>query len=576
MSSIARSTPARLTAPATKKLPRLALLGLAFVYIVAGLFGRDPWKTDDVVGVATMLTALRQGADAWLLPQVGHLAHAQDGPMVTWVGALAIWLAGPIIGELNAARLPNLLWFGLTTWALWYGTYLLGRRPEAQPLALPFGGEPTVRDYGRMLADAALLLLIATAGILLRTHETSEVPAIMAFQATAYYAAARMLDRPLLGAAVLALSVAGAFLTRSWPGTLPIVIALGLLLQPRSPLWPVRRWLLAAMGVGALLALAWWIPAARTSEYWVRNWQLWNESVFGVPQIGDALRTLRDMPWFLWPTWPLAILAVWRWRDWLTAPHVWVPLSFALGTLLLLPAMVQPSEPEFMMLVVPCAVLAAFSLPTLRRGIVNTLDWFAVMCFSLTAATVWLGWVALHFGWPRKIAGNIARQTAGFEPQISWLACLAAVAVTLAWVAVVRWRVRTKPAVLWRGTVLSACGLATTWALLVLLWLPAVDYARSYRTVSAELAEAIERERRPGECLRALSVGAGQRASFLVFEGIDFTYDSACTLVLQQTSRESVRDGTAAYSDSAAVLWEGSRRADRHELFRLLRVPGRK
>ncbi|HTJ99702.1 MAG TPA: glycosyltransferase, partial [Bordetella sp.] len=59
MSPLSRTTPARLTATATVKLPRLALLGLAFAYIVFGLFMRDPWKTDDVVGLATMLTAVR-------------------------------------------------------------------------------------------------------------------------------------------------------------------------------------------------------------------------------------------------------------------------------------------------------------------------------------------------------------------------------------------------------------------------------------------------------------------------------------------------------------------------------------
>src|SRR3546814_9999894 len=76
-------------------------------------------------------------------------------------------------------------------WSIWYGTYLLGRRPEPQPLALPFGGEPTVRDYGRMIADAALLLIVATVGIVWRMHETSEVPALIAFQALAYYSVAR-------------------------------------------------------------------------------------------------------------------------------------------------------------------------------------------------------------------------------------------------------------------------------------------------------------------------------------------------------------------------------------------------
>lgn len=573
MSPASRSTPARLTATATVKLPRYILVGLSLVYILAGLFLRDPWKTDDVVGVATMLTALQEGSRAWLLPQVGHLAYAQDGPLITWVGAISVWLLGPLMGEIPAARVPNILWFGLTAWSLWYGTYLLGRRKEAQPLALPFGGEPTVRDYGRMLADASLLLLIATAGILWRTHETSEVPAIMAFQALAYYALARMLDKPALGATVLGLALAAAFLTRAWPGALPILIAIPLAFQPHSALWTARRWLMWPLLLALTLVLLWWLPASQEGDYWMRSWRQWNESVFGLPTLRDIGRTLRDLPWFLWPTWPLAFLALWRWRNWIAAPHILLPGALMAGVLLVLPFMQQPSEPEFILLVIPCAVLAAFALPTLRRGVINTLDWFAVMCFSLTLATVWLGWVALHFGVPSKIAHNIARQTAGFEPSISWLATLLALSVTAAWFALVSWRLRTRPAALWRGTVLSACGLGATWLLLVLLWMPPVDYARSYRAVSAELAQAIQTHRQPGECVRGLSLGSGQRASFLVFDKLSFTYDSRCTLVLQQTSRDALRDGTAAHSDNPVVLWEGARRADRHEMFRLLRLP---
>ena len=46
-------------------------------------------------------------------------------------------------------------------------------------------------------------------------------------------------------------------------------------------------------------------------------------------------------------------------------------------------------------------------------------------------------------------------------------------------------------------------------------------------------------------------------------------------MVLQQTTNQSLRDNTAAYSDGAEVLWQGGRRADRHEVFRLLRVTPR-
>ncbi|EHK65049.1 hypothetical protein KYC_16162 [Achromobacter arsenitoxydans SY8] len=557
---------------ATAKLPRLILLGLALAYIVAGLFMRDPWKTDDAVGLATMITAIREGGLTWLLPQVGHLAHAEEGPLITWVGAISIWLFGPFIGDITAGRLPNLLWFGITASSVWYGTYLLGRRAEAQPLALPFGGEPEPRDYGRMLADAALLLLLATVGILQRTHETTVVPAIMACQALAFYSLARTVDRPVTGSTTLGIALAASFLTRGWVGALPIMIGAALAFYPRGPLWKCRRWLLWAAALAAALILAWWIPATQSSEYWIRNWKTWNLSSFAMPSLHDAGRTLRDLPWYLWPTWPLALLAIWRWRAWIYAPHIWLPLMLLACSALILFFLDQATDSEFVLLAVPCAVLGAFSLPTLRRGVVNTLDWFAVMCFSLTAATAWLGWVALHFHWPAQISRNIARQTTGYEPVISWVAFVLAVIFTLAWIGLVVWRLRVRPQALWRGTVLSAGGLTVTWILLVLLWQPAVDYARSYRTVSGQLAQALEQHTRPGECVRGLSLGSGQRASFLIFNNLSFTFDTRCTLVLQQTNNQSLRDGTAAYSEGAEVLWQGGRRADRSEVFRLLRT----
>ena len=557
---------------ATAKLPRLILLGLSLAYIVAGLFMRDPWKTDDAVGLATMLTAIREGGITWLLPQVGHLAHAEEGPLITWVGAICIWLFGPFIGDITAGRLPNLLWFGITATSVWYGTYLLGRRAEAQPLALPFGGEPEPRDYGRMLADAALLLLLATVGILQRTHETTVVPAIMAWQALAFYSLARSIDRPFTGSTTLGIALAASFLTRGWVGALPIMVGALLAFYPRSRLWKCRRWLPWTALLAALLILAWWIPASHSSEYWIRNWKTWNLSSFAIPTWHDTGRTLRDLPWYLWPTWPLALLAIWRWRAWLYAPHIWLPLTLLACSAAVLFGLEEATDSEYVLLAVPCAVLGAFSLPTLRRGVVNTLDWFAVMCFSLTAATVWLGWVALHFGWPAQISRNIARQTTGYEAEISWVAFALALAFTVGWIALVVWRLRVRPQALWRGTVLSAGGLTVTWILLVLLWQPAVDYARSYRTVSGQLAQALEQNVRPGECVRGLSLGSGQRASFLIFNNLTFTFDSKCTLVLQQTSNQSLRDNTAAYSDGAEVLWQGGRRADRQEVFRLLRV----
>lgn len=575
------STPARLTATATIKLPRIVLITVGIIYILAGLFFRDPWKTDDVVGLATMFSALGGGdSSAWLLPQVGVLPHAQDGPLITWIGAVSIWAFAPLFEffttPLNAAiiasRLPNLLWFGILCLSVWYGTYLLGRRPEPQPLALPFGGEPSVRDYGRMIADAALLLIVATVGIIWRMHETSPVPALIAFQALAFYAVARMTDRPISGAITLGIAMGAAFLTRGGIGAVPIVVAAFLCFRPATDLWTQKKWLLLSAGIALALGLLWWIPAHYAGSYWTYLWSLWHVDLIGLPNYRNVLTILRDLPWFLWPTWPFALFALWRWRQWVSSPHIWVPLMFVGVPLVFMMFLSDVFEPEYSLLAVPSAVLASFALPTLRRSIVNSLDWFAVMCFSLTSATVWLGWVALQTGWPPKISHNIARQTAGYDIFVHWPSVFIAVLGSISWLLLVRWRLHSKPVALWRGTVLSAGGLIVTWLLLVTLWMPVLDYVRSYRGVSQELSTVLEQHQHPDDCLRTLGVGTGQRASFLVFNDISFTYDASCSLVLQQTSPEAVRDATVFTPADATVVWEGKRRADRHEMFRLLRI----
>ena len=563
-----------MTAPATVKLPRLLLFVLVFSYIVAGLLGRDPWKTDDVVGLASMISALH-GNTGWLTPHIGPLGLTQDGPLTMWVGGGLLALFGSLLGDILASRLANLIWFSLTLASLWYGTYLLGRRTEAQPLALPFGGEPSVKDYGRLLADSATLLLLATIGILSRLHETSIVPAHIACHALAFFALARMLDKPKSGAALLSVALAGAFFSRAWPGLIPVLFALLFAIHPRSGLWKKRHYILVAIVIASAIIATWWTLATRADPNWIEAWRHWNSTRLGLPEFEVAMRPLRDLPWFLWPIWPLAMLALWQWRRWITAPHIWLPLAFLLGVLLTLPVLQEPGEPEYVLFVIPLAALAAFALPTMRRGVINALDWFALMCFSVTIVCVWLGWFALHFGIPKQISLNIARQTIGYEPRLLWWPVIAAALVTLVWIALIVWRLRLRPAVLWRGSLLCASGLTLTWLLLVLLWLPPLDYVRSYRPMSGQVKQALARavaDSGQASCMRAQGLSLGPRASLYVFDGITFTYDSRCPFVLQQTTLKQIEDGSAGYSDVAKVLWQGSRGADRFDRYRLLRI----
>ncbi|MPS26973.1 glycosyltransferase [Pigmentiphaga sp.] len=565
--SILPPTPARLTALAATKLPRWGLLALCLLYIVTGLVMREPWKSEDVIGLAQMWTAYDGGWAQWLAPEAAGVAVSQEGPLATWVGALCMAIFSPLLGHILAGRIPNLIWFGIASTSLWYGAYLLGRRAEAQPLALPFGGQPEPRDYGRMLADAALLLLLATLGILWRSHETSAEPAALAFHALVFYSLARMLDHPRSGALTLGLALAGAFLARGFPAVLPPLLAVAVLAGTCSALRPAVRWIaLLSLPLGLALSLAWWIAAALLHPYWMSGWWHWNASVFGMLTPRGLSDVLRNMPWFLWPTGPLALLALWRWRGYLHSPHVQIPVALMLAGLAMLLATREPIDAEYLALVIPCAMLAALALPTLRRGLINALDWFAVMVFSATACVVWMGWIAIMTGVPPKIARNIARQTPGFEADFSLFAFTAAVAASVAWIALIIWRFRSRPAGLWRGTVLSAGGVVTCWLLIMTLWLPSINYNKSYREVSNGIAQALAAERsRTGrqECVRSAGLGLSQRASFAVFDNLRFELSGDCPLVLLQGNASVLRNALqrGEYAGSR-VLWEGTRAAE--------------
>ena len=94
------------------------------------------------------------------------------------------------------------LLFCLACAFVWYTAYLLGRRDEAQPFKYAFGGEPEPRDYGRTLADGALLILLACFGLAERGHETTPQLAQFVGIAMLVYGLVRRIDKPIQGALI--------------------------------------------------------------------------------------------------------------------------------------------------------------------------------------------------------------------------------------------------------------------------------------------------------------------------------------------------------------------------------------
>jgi 4-amino-4-deoxy-L-arabinose transferase-like glycosyltransferase len=108
------------------------------------------------------------------------------------------------------------------------------------------------------------------------------------------------------------------------------------------------------------------------------------------------------------------------------------------------------------------------------------IDWFTLLFFSGFAIGIWVIYISMQTGFPAKPAANVAKLAPGFVPEYSSVALFFAVAATIAWAWLVRWRTGRHPKALWKTLVLPAGGTALCWTLVMTLWLPPLDYARSY------------------------------------------------------------------------------------------------
>lgn len=583
MSFTARLSPARVTAAAAAMLPRAALLALLTAYALVGLFGRDPWYGDDGAGFGIMWTMAHGGIADWLLPGIAGEFVPEEGPLAFWLGALLIRLLGPLVGEPLAARLGSALWFALACTALWYATYRLARRDEAQPVAFAFGGEAAPRDYGRMIADVAALLFIATVGIVLRMHETTAETSVAAWVALALFGLAWSLDRPRRGSAVAGLASGGLALSLGPTAGVALLAATlgGIAYAARRSEWsrPERT---AAMAVALLLAagtfalwplLAWTAPADARAAFF-DAWATWARSNFALVGLRDLGWLARNGAWYLWPLWPLVLWALYAWRHLLAAPHIALPGIVAIAMLARVLVGGPLSDSMLVFPVVPLVVLAALGVPTLRRAIDNLMDWLAIATFTLFALAVWAYFVAMQTGAPPKMANSVMRLVPGLVDAPSVVALALAALVSAGWIALAVWRALRHPPMLWRGPLLAAGGLLTLWALLVLLFAPAVNYNRSYAPIAREIADWIEVEGGHGACIEPRRLLPPHRALFAYHGGLRFgTAADRCAFLLERESRRSALDDERAVAPWGLV-WEGRFLPRPDEILRLYRRTG--
>lgn len=515
---------------------------LAF-YVLAGLFGRDPWKGEDAIHIGTAWHMLH--FSDWLSPDLaGRPFH--EPPLYYWSAALTGTLFGHWLPLHEAMRLASGIWVTLTLMGLYYA----GREL-----------------YGQASAAASPLLLAGCAGLLLHAHDAQPMLIALAAYSCALGALATIGRRPRLTGVYYGLAVAACLLGTGIAPTLPLlaIAPIAWWLSPDRP--KALHTLAVGLGLAALLILPWPLLLLHFEPSRFHGWLATELKPLKTPfSFPGAGRFLALLPWFAFPALPLAGWTLWTRRKELSAPAQVLPLAFLLLTLLMLALAFQPREIPALLMLPPLALLATPGALTLRRGAANAFDWFAMMTFSVFVGLVWLGWSAMALGWPAQLAKRVVVLRPGFVGHFDLLAMLIGLAATAWWL----WLIITAPRSPYRSLTHWTLGFTTLWLLATTLILPWFDYGKTYRPV----AQAVAQEMPAGHgCLAERGLTDAQRASLAYFveiepAAIDSIAGKACDWLLVGGD---TRQELAAPSGKWTKVWEGGRPGDRKEKFRLFK-----
>lgn len=513
-------SPALVTQRAVQRLPRWALIAFCAAYVLPGVFGRDPWRHNDL-GAFGVMVAMAEGRTSWLAPAIGQLP-LEHALLPHWLGAAFIVLLSPLLGPELAARVPFAMLLALTLALVWYAMFHLARTEAAQPVAFAFGGEAQPADYARAMADGAVLALIATLGLLQLGHETTPELVQLAAIALVQWALAAAPSRHARPRAALVLGL--PLLAASGAPSLAVVVgAVATVICRRSAYEPVRR--VVPWAVSSTAAA---LVVAALTHTWAWRWRF-------EPGVEQLLSLGRLWLWFLWPTSMLALWTIWRWRQHLLSRHIAVP--FAIFGCAFFASVAMGGSDRALLLGLPSlAVLAAFALPTMKRSAAAAIDWFSVFFFTAIAIAIWVVYASMQLGVPARPAANVAKLAVGFVPSFSPPAFAVATLGTLAWLGLVRWRTARHRPALWKSLVIPAGGVALAWLLTMTLLLQVLDFVRSDREWVARIARHVP----PKACLAAPGLGRPAAAALEHFGRwrVDARPDAAeasgCTVLLRR------------------------------------------
>ncbi|HEX5128257.1 MAG TPA: glycosyltransferase family 39 protein, partial [Usitatibacter sp.] len=361
-------------------------LVVCFAWLLPGLVGHDPWKTDEALAFGAVTEILRTGD--WLnFAIAGEPIHGEP-PLFLWTAAALAKALGGIIPLHDAARLAA-------------GLYMAAALALLSAASWELMGERAVR--------MSVLLLIGCLGLLIRAHEMTPELAGLAASALALYGLALTRRNQWVAGLLTGLGIGLGYLGNGLV-SLAMLGALLPALPLASPAWRTRRFLaVAAIAIACCLPFLFLWPS------------MLGESL--QPQTRGVGYFLKQLIWYAWPAWPLSAWTLYRARRDLAArTELHLPLVTLGVFFVAVASLAEARDVSLMPLLLPLAILGVAELETLPRGSASALDWFGVMTFFLMGAVLWILWLAALTGSPAAAADYIHRELPGFTYRFSFIA----------------------------------------------------------------------------------------------------------------------------------------------------------
>ncbi|MEB0134725.1 glycosyltransferase family 39 protein [Actimicrobium sp. CCC2.4] len=527
---------------------------LIIVFIFFGLTGHDPWKADEAYVFGVIHTMLETGN--WLIPTIAGEPFMEKPPLYYWVAGACVYIFGGWMDQPDAARMASGLFMAITAWSI---------------------AAATRAWWGSGSGRYAPLLLLGCLGTLTQTHMMMpDVPLLAGFALSAW-GFSRVLTTMRAGGLLLGVGVGISFLSKGVIG--PAVIGITALMLPvcfaEWRTWPYFRGLIIALATSLPMLLVWPFllylrsPAMFMVWFWENNFgRFFGFSVVHMGTEHPKGFWLQTLPWFAFPSLPLALYALWRQRQIaLIHPAMQYGLVATLVMMLVLSVSESVRAVYALPLLVPLSILAAPSVSfvphLLERLWVKSSQWL----FALLAGVIWLGWVIMMMtGAPPSWPWLLRVLPADFIPEFDLPTFALALSLTgAAWYA--QRLFARHPA---KGLTSWLTGLTLTWALLTTLWMPWLDYGKSYQQVFS----AIPWPSSTG-CVASVGMGESERAMLdYVAHRITIRREilpgATCDVLLMQGYATS---GSKEVDPSLwEPIWDGARPGDDWQHFWLFRA----